>query len=65
VIYHGLLHVPLLWHVKKLSVLCESEGISAGKKLDSLPRNDAMAELWQSEFKVAYCRDPDRKLPIN
>jgi hypothetical protein len=36
---------------------------STGKLLDSLPRNDAVVELYIGEFNVAYCRDPEWKLP--
>jgi hypothetical protein len=30
---------------------------STGKLLDSLPRNDAVAELCSGKFNVAYCCD--------
>jgi hypothetical protein len=52
-------HVPLLWHVKKLSVPCKT---STGKLFDSLPKNDAVAELSSGKFNVANCRDPVLKL---
>jgi hypothetical protein len=41
--------VPVLWYIQKLSVPANS---SAGKVLDSLPRNDAVAELCSSIFNV-------------
>jgi hypothetical protein len=31
--------------------------------LDSQPRNETMAELCSGEFNVAYCCDPEWKLP--
>jgi hypothetical protein len=37
--------VPLLWHLQKFQFLAKVEAISTGKLLDSLPRNDAVAEL--------------------
>jgi hypothetical protein len=39
--------LPLLFVCTEVSVPCKSEGIycSTGKLLDSLPRNDAVAEL--------------------
>jgi hypothetical protein len=47
--------LSLLWHVQKLSV----KATSTGKLLDSLPRNNAMAELCYGKFHVAYCSDPE------
>jgi hypothetical protein len=35
-----------------------------GKLLDSLPRNDAVAELCCVKFNVANCPDQEGKLPI-
>jgi hypothetical protein len=55
--------VPLLWHVQKFQFLAKVKATSTGKLLDSLPRNDAVVELCSGQFNVAYCRDPDRKLP--
>jgi hypothetical protein len=37
--------VLLLWHVQKLSVPCDIVGTGTGKLLNSLPRNDVVAEL--------------------
>jgi hypothetical protein len=39
------------------------KAISTGKLLDSLPRNDAVAELCSGKFNVAYCYDLELKLP--
>jgi hypothetical protein len=50
--------VPLLWLVQKFQFLAEVKATSAGKLLDSLPRDDAVVELCSGEFNVAYC--PDR-----
>jgi hypothetical protein len=33
------------------------------KLLDSLLRDDPVAELSSGKFSVAYCRDPELKLP--
>jgi hypothetical protein len=62
--------VPLLWHVQKLSVACEVKAPSTTKLLDSLPNNDAVAEVCSCVFKVAFCRDLEYKqrpspTPIN
>jgi hypothetical protein len=42
---------------------CEVWATGTGKLLDSLPRNDAVAELYSLKFSVAYRRDPVLKLP--
>jgi hypothetical protein len=55
--------ICLPWQVQKQSVPCESESCNTSKLLDSLPRNDAVAELCSCEFRLAYCRDPEIKLP--
>jgi hypothetical protein len=39
------------------SFLDKVKATSTGKLLDSLPRNDAVAELCSGKFNVAYCRD--------
>jgi hypothetical protein len=41
--------VALLWYVQKATC--------TGKLLDSLSRNDAVAELCSGKFSVAFCRD--------
>jgi hypothetical protein len=55
--------VPLLWHVQNFQFLVKVKATSTGKLFDNLPKNDAMFELCSGEFNVAYCRDPQRKLP--
>jgi hypothetical protein len=39
--------------------LVKVKASSTGKLLDSLPRNNALAELNSDEFNVAYCRDQE------
>jgi hypothetical protein len=51
--------VLLLWYVQKFQFLAKVETTSTGELLDSLLRNDAMAELCSGKFNVAYCRDPE------
>jgi hypothetical protein len=51
--------VPLLWYVQKFQFFAEVKATITGKLLDSLPRNDAEAELSSGEFNVAYCCDPE------
>jgi hypothetical protein len=55
--------VPLLWHVQKDMFLAKVKATSTGKLLNSLSRNDEAAELFSSQFNVAYCRVPKGKLP--
>jgi hypothetical protein len=43
--------VPLLCHIKQFQFLAKVKATSTGKLLDSLPWNDAVAEL--------CCRDPE------
>jgi hypothetical protein len=43
--------------------LIEVTATSIGKLLESLSRNNAVAELCSHEFNVAYCRYPEVKLP--
>jgi hypothetical protein len=38
--------------------LAKVKATSSGKLLDSLPWNDAVAELCSGIFNVVYCRDP-------
>jgi hypothetical protein len=38
--------------------LAKVKGTTTGKLLNSLSRNDAVAELCSGKFNVAYCRDP-------
>jgi hypothetical protein len=40
--------------IRQNSVIFHPYGSSTGKLLDSLPRNDAVAELCSDEFKVAW-----------
>jgi hypothetical protein len=47
--------VPLLWYVQNFQFLAKVKATSTGKLLDSLPRNDAVAELCSGELNVAYC----------
>jgi hypothetical protein len=54
---------PLLWHVQKFQFLTKVETISSGLLLNSLPRNDDVAELCSGKFNVAYCRDHEWKPP--
>jgi hypothetical protein len=54
---NGIHTVPLLWHVQKFQFLAKMKATSTGKLLDSLPRNDAVAELCSGKFNVASCRD--------
>jgi hypothetical protein len=49
--------VPLLWHVQKFQFLAKVKANSTGKLHDSLPRNDAVVELFSGEFSVAYRRE--------
>jgi hypothetical protein len=37
--------------------LAKVTATSTGKLFDSLPRNDAVAELCSGKFNVAYCYD--------
>jgi hypothetical protein len=39
--------------------LAKLKATSTGKLLDSLPRNNAVAELSSGKFNVAYCHDPE------
>jgi hypothetical protein len=55
--------VPLLWHVQKFQFLVEVKATSTGKLLDSLPRNNGMADLCSGQFNLACCRVPDGTLP--
>jgi hypothetical protein len=50
---------PLLWYVQKFQFLTKVKAPCTGKLPDSLPRNDAMAELCSGIFNVAYSRDPE------
>jgi hypothetical protein len=43
--------------------LAKRKAASTGKQFDSLPWNDAVAELCSGKFTVAYCQDPELKLP--
>jgi hypothetical protein len=51
--------VPLLWYVQKFQFFAKVKATSTGKLLDSLPRNDAVAELCSGEFNVTYCHDQE------
>jgi hypothetical protein len=44
--------------IESYQFLGKVKAISSGKLLDSLPRNDAVAELYSGKFNMAYCRDP-------
>jgi hypothetical protein len=47
--------VPMLWYVQKLSVPRKSEGnLSTSKLLDSLLKNNEVAELCSGELKLQY-----------
>jgi hypothetical protein len=39
--------------------LVKDKATSTGKLLDSLPKNDAVAELCSGLFNVAYCHHPE------
>jgi hypothetical protein len=39
--------------------LAKVKGTSTGKLFDSMPRNEAVAELCSGRFNVAYCPDPE------
>jgi hypothetical protein len=54
--------VPVLWFVQKFQFLAKLKANCTCKLLDSLPRNDALAELCSGKFNVAYCCDPKWKL---
>jgi hypothetical protein len=41
--------------------LTKVKATSTGKLLDSLPRNDVVAELCSGKFNMAYCHDPECK----
>jgi hypothetical protein len=56
--------VPVLWHVQKFQFLAKGKATSTGKLLDSLPRNNAVVELFSGEFSVAYCCDPLSKVKL-
>jgi hypothetical protein len=43
--------------------LAKVKATSTGKLLYCLSRNDAVAELCSGKFNMAYCRDPEWKLP--
>jgi hypothetical protein len=49
--------VPLLWYVQNFQFLAKVNATSTGKQLDSLSRNDAVAELCSGKFNMANCRD--------
>jgi hypothetical protein len=55
--------VPLLQHVQKFLAKVKATTCSTGKLLDSLPRNKAVVEMCSSKLNVAYCFDPEGKLP--
>jgi hypothetical protein len=57
-LYTAIRTVPLLWYVPKFQFLAEVKTTCTGKLLDSLPRNNAVAEMCSDKFNVAYRRDP-------
>jgi hypothetical protein len=54
---YGHSHCTFAWHVQKFKFLAKMKTTSTGKLLDSLPLNDAVAELWFGKFNLAECRD--------
>jgi hypothetical protein len=53
----------MLKHVQKLSGPAKVKATSTGKLHNSLPRNDAVAELCCAKFNVINCGYPAIKVP--
>jgi hypothetical protein len=51
--------VPLLWHVQNFQFLAIVKVTNTGKLLDSMPRNNAVAELCSGKFGLTDCLDPE------
>jgi hypothetical protein len=48
---------------RQYQFLATVKATSTGVLLNRLPRNDAMADMCSGNFNVAYCCDPEVKLP--
>jgi hypothetical protein len=43
--------------------LAKVKATSTGKQLETLPRNDIETKLCSGQFNMAFCQDPECKLP--